>query len=110
MDYDALMAFSIFARHLNFTHAAKELFISQPALHQKVARLSEELETQLYIRSGRDLVLTDEGRMLAAHARQVASLTDDVMANIKEDRERSPVVLASGPGAFLHLLGPAILE
>ena len=110
MDYDALMAFATFADHLNFTRAAEELYISQPALHQKVKKLAEQLETQLYVREGRDLVLTDAGELLAAHAREVASMTDDVLARIDEDHERSPVVLAARRGAFLHLLEPAILE
>jgi DNA-binding transcriptional LysR family regulator len=110
MDYDALMAFATFAEYLNFTHAAEELHISQPALHRKVNKLADRLETPLYVRSGRDLVLTEEGEMLAAHAREVASMTDNVLARLDEEEAPSPVVLASGPGAFLHLLGPAILE
>lgn len=109
MDYDALMAFATFAQHRNFTRAAEDLFISQPALHQKVKKLSEELSTQLYVRRGRDLVLTPAGERLAAHARHVASMTGEVMAQIHDDWSSSPVVLAAGPGAFLHLLGPAIL-
>lgn len=110
MDYDALMAFATFAKHRNFTHAAKELFISQPALHQKVSKLADQLGTQLYTKCGRELMLTEEGQMLAVHARQVAALTDDVLQRVRDEEARAPVVLASGPGAFLHLLGPAIIE
>ena len=110
MDYDALMAFATFADHLNFTRAAEELYISQPALHQKVKKLADQLETQLYVREGRDLALTEAGELLATHAREVASMTDDVLARIDEDHQRSPVILAARRGAFLHLLGPAILE
>lgn len=110
MDYDALMAFATFAEHLNFTRAAEELYISQPALHQKVQKLGDQLETRLYVREGRDLVLTEEGKLLAAHAREIASMTDDVLARIDDSHERGPVVLAARRGAFLHLLGPAILE
>lgn len=108
MNYDALMAFAVFAEHLNFTRAAEELFISQPALHAKVGRLADEIDVRLYVRNGRDLVLTDAGRLLAAHARKVASLSEDVLARAREAETRGPVALATGPGAFLHLLGPAI--
>jgi DNA-binding transcriptional LysR family regulator len=62
------------------------------------------------VRSGRDLVLTDAGRALAAHARKVASLSEDALARVQDAQARGPVSLASGPGAFLHLLGPAILK
>lgn len=107
MNYDALMAFRVFAEHLNFTHAASALFVSQPALHAKVNRLADELRLRLYVRRGRSLVLTEAGRKLAAHARQVASLSEDVLAELRED-VRGPVSLASGQGAFMYLLGPAI--
>ncbi|URN00095.1 LysR family transcriptional regulator [Actinomadura madurae] len=40
---DALASFAVFADHLNFTRAAEELHISQPALHVKVRKLTETL-------------------------------------------------------------------
>ncbi len=107
MNYDALIAFGVFAEHLNFTHAARALHLSQPALHAKVAKLADELELTLYVRRGRSLVLTDAGRRLAAHARQVTALTDDVLAELRSTR-RGPVCLATGQGAFMYVLGSAI--
>ncbi|MGM0558367.1 MAG: LysR family transcriptional regulator [Myxococcota bacterium] len=104
------MAFAVFAEHLNFTRAAEELYISQPALHAKVGRLAEEVGTRLYVRNGRDLVLTEAGRLLAAHGRKVGALSDDVLAQIHDTQKRGPVTLAAGTGAFLHVLGPAIEE
>jgi len=108
MNYDALIAFSVFAEHLNFTRAAEELYISQPALHAKVSKLSDEIGTKLYVRNGRDLVLTDAGKLLAAHGRRVGALTQDVLARLDDAQKRGPVTLAAGTGAFLHILGPAI--
>ncbi|WP_168210690.1 LysR family transcriptional regulator [Persicimonas caeni] len=102
------MAFAVFARHRNFTRAAEELFISQPALHQKVSKLSEELDVPLYVRNGRELTLTEEGRIVAAHAREVGSLTEDVIARLDASKRRGTVALASGAGAFLHLIEPVI--
>ncbi|TMQ90362.1 LysR family transcriptional regulator [Actinomadura soli] len=40
---DALASFAVFADHLNFTRAAEELHISQPALHVKVRKLADTL-------------------------------------------------------------------
>lgn len=108
LNYDAVMSFAVFARHLNFTHAAAELHISQPALHQKINKLAESLEVPLYVRRGRELVLTEQGRLLAAHGREVASLSEDVLARIRDDEAGGTVVLATGPGAFEHLIGPKI--
>lgn len=110
MNYDALMAFAVFARHMNFTHAAGELFISQPALHQKITKLAAELDVPLYIKNGRELVLTEQGEMLATHAREVASLTEGTLARMRDSNTGGTVSIATGPGAFQHLIGPMIPE
>lgn len=46
------------ARCLNFTEAAKQLYISQPALSQQISALENELNMQLFIRSKKKLYLT----------------------------------------------------
>ncbi len=108
LNYDALMAFATFAEHRNFTAAARTLHISQPALHQKVNKLADELGLQLYVRDGRELRLTPAGEELAAHARHVASLTEEALARASS-RQKGPVVsIASGPGALLHLVAPVM--
>ena len=107
LNYDELMAFGVFAEVMNFTYAAERLHLSQPALHSRVKRLTESVGEPLYVRQGRELALTRAGQELAAHAKQVASLTEDVLARI-ERGERAPVTLTSGPGALIHLLKPAL--
>ncbi|WP_433478061.1 helix-turn-helix domain-containing protein [Spirillospora sp. CA-142024] len=62
---DALASFAVFADHLNFTRAAEELHISQPALHVKVQKLAENLGRPLYTRQGRRLTLTSTGEQVA---------------------------------------------
>lgn len=49
------------AEHLNFTKAANELYVSQPAISRKVAALEKELDITLIDRSNRELKLTKEG-------------------------------------------------
>ena len=49
----------------NFTSAARELQISQPAVSRHMAALARELGIQLFERSGRSFVLTRRGRSLA---------------------------------------------
>ncbi|MEV5571440.1 LysR family transcriptional regulator [Spirillospora sp. NPDC052269] len=105
---DALAAFAVFAAHLNFTRAAEDLHISQPALHTKIRKLADDLGRPLYLRRGRTLVLTPDGERLARFAREL----DDRMSAFLSDlngtsRTRVPV-LAAGEGAYLYLLGPAI--
>src|SRR5436190_20599164 len=110
IDSDRLAAFIAFAEELGFTSAARRLHISQPALHAKVQRLSEELGVSLYRRDGRRLVLTPAGRATLAHAREAQGLSDSFLATLRNGRDTSPIVLAAGEGAFLDLLGPALAE
>lgn len=49
------------AERLNFTSAAKALYISQPALSKQIALLEEELGARLFIRNSRRVVLTAAG-------------------------------------------------
>ena len=61
MSYEQLFAFAVFAEHLSFTHAAKRLGLSQPALHVQVKKLSESVGVPLYTKRGKALVLTAAG-------------------------------------------------
>lgn len=65
----ALRAFEAAARHLSFTRAAEELFVTQGAVSQQVKQLESYLGFKLFYRLPRKLVLTEEGVRLsrAAH-------------------------------------------
>ena len=52
------------AKCLNFTEAAKNLYISQPALSKQIARLEEELGFPLFLRTKQDVRLTPGGMVL----------------------------------------------
>lgn len=56
-------AFVALAGELNFGRAAKRLGITQPALSQKLQRLERELDTQLVIRTSREISLTAIGEL-----------------------------------------------
>ena len=61
---DALRAFEAAARHLSFTRAAEELFVTQSAVSKQVIALESALETRLFERKTRALLLTDAGERL----------------------------------------------
>ena len=60
----ALRAFEAAARHLSFTRAGMELSVTQAAISHQVKSLEERLGLELFRRTPRGLVLTDEGRAL----------------------------------------------
>lgn len=105
---DALAAFAVFADHLNFTHAAAALHISQPALHVKVAKLAETVGRPLYERHGRTLTLTPEGEAVARFARDLDTRMSAFLSEVRGAAKVRPLTLAAGEGAYLYLLGEVI--
>src|SRR5262249_48634859 len=97
-----------FADTLNFTHAARRVGLSQPALFERVRRLSGDLSVPLYERAGKHLRLTDQGLRVAAHAREAIARSERFVRELKGEVARESVTLAAGEGAFLSLLGPAL--
>ncbi|MDO7852608.1 LysR substrate-binding domain-containing protein [Hymenobacter convexus] len=75
-----LRVFQAVARHLNFTKAAQELFVTQPAVTKHIHELERTHGQRLLERSGSRIALTEAGRLLLAHAEAVAAsaqLLDD---------------------------------
>lgn len=52
------------AKAKNISGAAKELYISQPAISKAISKLEQNLDTTLFIRNSRGVCLTPEGEML----------------------------------------------
>lgn len=105
---DALASFAVFADHLNFTRAAEELHISQPALHVKVQKLAETLGRPLYTRHGRRLALTPAGEQVARFARDLDARMTAFLAGVHGTAPDRVPTLAAGEGAYLYLLGDAV--
>ena len=59
-----LVCFEVAARHQSYSKAAQELFISQSAVSQQMRQLEQQLETALFMRQGRSMLLTREGETL----------------------------------------------
>jgi len=68
MDLDQLRGFLETARESSFTRAAEKLFLTQPAVSLQVKALEEELGERLLERRGRQVSLTEAGRLLFARA------------------------------------------
>jgi DNA-binding transcriptional LysR family regulator len=64
LSLDLLRGFRAAARHLSFTHAARELFITQSAVSHQVKALEEQLGKPLFRRVNRSLQLTAAGAEL----------------------------------------------
>ena len=59
------------AKHLNFTKAAAECNVTQPALTKGVKALEDELGSPVFHREGRRIVTSDFGRSMIPHLQQI---------------------------------------
>jgi len=71
---NALRAFEVATRHLNFRLAAEELRVTQGAVAQQVRGLEAELGLKLFERQPRALALTEAGRGYVANVRRAFEL------------------------------------
>ena len=74
---DLLKGFEAAARHLSFTKAGGELFLTQSAISRQVQGLEEQLGVKLFQRRTRSLLLTDEGQR---YYKAVRAALDDLRA------------------------------
>lgn len=79
------------ANNGNISKAAKELYISQPAISKSIQKLEESLGVKLFERSSRGVTLTPEGELMYTHVKSAfETLT------IGEDRLRRSIALGMG--------------
>lgn len=71
MDFNQVRYFLALANTLNFTRAAEQCYVSQPALTQAIKRLEAELGGELIHRDGRYTELTELGKSLRGHFEQI---------------------------------------
>ncbi|SET80049.1 LysR substrate-binding domain-containing protein [Hymenobacter actinosclerus] len=79
-----LRVFQAVARHLSFTKAAQELYITQPAVTKHVRELETTYGQRLFERRGNRVSLTEAGRLLLAHADEVAQLHAQLTDQLQE--------------------------
>ena len=79
----SLKCFAAAAEELNFTRATKRLFISQQALSSHISKLEEYYGVRLFDR-GIPMTLTDAGRALQKHAREILSSVDDYAREVQD--------------------------
>lgn len=70
-EIDQLLVFFQVARLGSFTKAAKELYLTQPAVSAQVARLEQRLKVKLVERVGHRVFLTEAGNLVFSYADQV---------------------------------------
>ncbi len=109
MEFDQLRYFLKVAQRGNFTRAAEELGISQPAMSRSIQKLEDELGQPVFERQSRVVSLTDAGVLLQSRAQQVLTIIDDTKAEITDDGESGRVRVGAIPTIAPYFL-PTFLK
>ena len=85
----------------NISKAAKELYISQPAISKSIQKLEESLNCKLFSRSSRGVLLTDEGALLYDHVKEAFESIikkknyEDAMVSVEINPEKGAIDIYS---------------
>ncbi|MBL0211642.1 MAG: LysR family transcriptional regulator [Holophagaceae bacterium] len=101
-----LNVFLVVAEEKSFTRAAEKLGRTQPAITQAIQRLETELGETLIDRSGRELALTDAGRVVFEVARRQENLQRELLTQLGELRNKAAgrLVIGANESMILYLL------
>ena len=72
-----IRVFRAVAQHLNFSRAAEELLLTQPAVTQQIKALEDELGVPLFERGGGHIALSTGGKALLPYAEKMKALSDE---------------------------------
>ena len=97
--------FLVAAEELNFTRAARKLYISQQSLSNHISNLEKEFDVILFNRTS-PLTLTYAGRALKTRARELLDLRDETYKEISDIKDFSTGQLSIGVS---HTRGRVIL-
>jgi len=90
---NALRAFEASARHLNFTHAAEELCVTQGAVSHQIRMLEARLGVKLFSRLPRGLALTDEAVALLPGLTQSFARMGELIEQVRGGIARKPLTI-----------------
>ncbi len=104
--------FYVVANTGNISRAAKELFISQPAISKSIQKLEESLGCKLFARSSRGVILTEEGALLYDHVKDAFESLNEGEDKLKRSIELGIGHLSIGVSSTLckHILLPYLQE
>ncbi|MBA4783290.1 MAG: transcriptional regulator GcvA [Rhizobiales bacterium] len=103
---NALRAFEATARHMSFSLAAAELFVTPSALSYQVRQLEDHLGQKLFARLNRSIALTDAGARLypGIHAGLLAMT--EAVASLRGATPDNVLVVSTGPAFAAKWLAP----
>ena len=84
MKFHYLECFIAVAQYLNFTEAAKHLYIAQSAVSHNISELEKELDIRLLYRDKQTVMLTGAGEIFLKEALKITSMTREATSRTQK--------------------------
>lgn len=107
---NALKAFEASARHLSFSIAAQELFVSHSAISQQVKLLESWLEVHLFIRKNNGIKLTESGYQYLQSIRPILDSLHSATELLQSEKMNVVLTISVLPNFAIHWLLPKLHE
>ena len=106
MELYPLKVFQMVVNEHSFSRAAEKLLRTQPAVSLAIQRLESELEERLIDRSGKELLLTDAGKIVLEFTRRFENLESEMMNALAELRDKSAgqLIIGANESTTLYML------
>lgn len=106
MELYPLKVFLTVATERSFSRAGEKLLRTQPAISIAIQRLESDLKEKLIDRSGRELLLTDAGRVVLEYARRFQNLEGDLENALRElkDNYAGRLSIGANESSSLYLI------
>ncbi|MDF2179398.1 transcriptional regulator GcvA [Aliiglaciecola sp. CAU 1673] len=105
---NSLKAFEAAARHLSFTRAADELFVTQAAVSHQIKSLEEFLGIKLFLRKNRSLLLTEEGQSYYLDIKDIFASLQDATQRLLARGAKGAITVALPPSFAIQWLVPRV--
>jgi LysR family glycine cleavage system transcriptional activator len=107
-NFAALRAFEAAARHQNFSRAADELHLTHGAISHQVRALEEELGRALFVRNGRQVSVTADGRAFAQVLGRAFADIGAAAELLRPGRARKRLTISAVPSFAARWLAPRL--
>ncbi|GAA6185120.1 MULTISPECIES: transcriptional regulator GcvA [Alteromonadaceae] len=105
---NALRAFEAAARHLSFTKAADELYVTQAAVSHQIKSLEEYLSIKLFLRKNRSLLLTEQGQSYYLELKELFESLHSATERLLAAGAKGALTVAMPPSFAIQWLVPRV--
>ena len=107
---NAVKAFEAAARHLSFTRAAEELFVTQAAVSHQIKALEDFLGLKLFRRKNRSLLLTEEGQSYFLDIKDIFTQLSDATDRLLARSAVGSLTVSMSPSFAIQWLVPRLAK